>query len=48
MTLKKALAMVDREYEKAKENKYVRKPLAYALYKVWRLVDAEESEKDGD
>lgn len=46
MTLKKVLAMVDREYEKAKQNSYVQKPLAYALYKVWRLVDAEEKEKE--
>lgn len=46
MTLKKALAMVDREYEKAKQNSYVQKPLAYALYKAWRLVDAEEKEKE--
>lgn len=46
MTLKKALAMVDREYEKAKQNSYVQKPLAYALYKVWRLVDAKEKEKE--
>ena len=45
MTLKKALAMVDREYEKAKENDYVKKPLAYALYKMWRLVDAEEEKE---
>lgn len=42
MTLKKALALVEREYERAKQNKYVRKPLAYALYHVWRMVDAEK------
>ena len=41
MTLKKALALVEREYERAKQNKYVRKPLAYALYHVWRMVDGE-------
>ena len=40
--IKKALAMVGQEYEKAKQNSYIQKPLAYALYKVWMLVDAEE------
>lgn len=46
MTLKKALAMVDREYEKAKQNEYVQKPLAYALYKVWRAVDQQPEEDE--
>lgn len=43
MTIKTVLFMVAQEYERAKQNSYVQKPLAYALYKVWRLVDAEEN-----
>lgn len=42
MALKKAHSMVDQEYEKAKQNSYIQNPLAYALHKVWMLVDAEE------
>lgn len=41
MDLKKALAMVEKEYEKAKKNDYVINPLAYALYIVWKQVDKE-------
>ena len=41
MTLTKALNMVKKEYEKASKLEYVRNPLAYALYKVWKVADAE-------
>lgn len=30
------------EYEKAKELEWVKNPLAYALYKVWKIVDKEK------
>ena len=30
------------EYAKAKEQKYIKKPLAYALHKVWQRVDKRE------
>lgn len=31
--------MLRTEYERAKKLPFVRKPLAYALYKVWKKVD---------
>ena len=41
MTLEKALDMVVKEYDKAKGLDFVRNPLAYALFKVWRVADRE-------
>ena len=43
MDLKKAIALLEKEYEKAKRSDYVRNPLAYALYKVWKQADKERS-----
>ena len=48
MTLTKALNMVEKEYERAKNLKYVRNPLAYALYKVWKEADKQPAEIDFD
>ena len=42
MTLEKAIRMLQTEYEKAKNLSFVRNPLAYALYKVWKVVDGEK------
>ena len=39
MTLKKAIMLLEEEYEKAKKLAWVHKPLAYALYKVWKRAD---------
>lgn len=36
MTLTKAIKLVEREYERARKLEYIRNPLAYALYKVWK------------
>ncbi len=44
MTLQQALKLVEEEYNKAKGNAYIKKPLAYALYQVWKKADR----KDGD
>lgn len=41
MNLAKAVARVIDEYEKAKKLEYIDNPLAYALYKVWKMVDSE-------
>lgn len=41
MTLQKALKLVEAEYVQAKKLEWVRNPLAYALYKVWRMVDGQ-------
>ena len=39
MTLKRAIKMLEREYEKAKDNKAIYNPLSYALYEVWKLAN---------
>ena len=42
ITLNKAIKLIETEYEKAKNLEWVRNPLAYALYKVWKMVDREK------
>lgn len=39
MTLEKALKLVAVKYEQGKKLDYIRNPLAYALYKVWKMAD---------
>mgnify|MGYP003292560188 CR=1 FL=1 len=39
MTLEKAIELLKAEYEKAKKQPFVQKPLAYALYHTWKKVD---------
>lgn len=46
MTLKRAIKLLEKEYERAKTLKFVRKPLAYALFKVWKIADREEECKE--
>ena len=41
MTVEKAKALLDEEYERAKNLAYVRNPLAYALYQVWKKADKQ-------
>lgn len=41
MTLNKAKKLLEEEYEKAKNLKFVYNPMAYALYQVWRKADRE-------
>ena len=45
MTLKKAIELLELEYERAKEMRYVQKPLAWALFQVWRKADNTEKER---
>jgi hypothetical protein len=40
--LEKALKRIEEEYAKNLKNPYIFKPLANALYKVWREVDSKE------
>lgn len=47
MTLQKALKLVEEEYNKAKGILYIRNPLAYALYQVWKKADREGGEGNG-
>jgi hypothetical protein len=42
MTLNKAIKLLEEEYERAKTIEWVQNPLAYALYQVWKKVDAEK------
>lgn len=37
--------MIEAEYEKALKLDYVKKPLAFALYAVWKQVDKEDKER---
>ena len=39
MRLQTAIKLLETEYEKAKKLEWVHNPLAYALYKVWKIVD---------
>ena len=43
--LRKAVELLRKEYEKAKQNPIVRDPLAYALFHAWKAVDSKR--KDG-
>ncbi len=38
----KVLKMISDEYRKAQESTWVRKPMAYALYQVWKWFDQHE------
>ena len=42
MALEKAKALLDEEYERAKKLEYVRDPVAFALYSVWKKADKEK------
>lgn len=44
MTVEKALKMVAVEYENAKKLEHIRNPIAYALYKVWKMADKEKQQ----
>lgn len=48
ITLEQAIRMLETEYERAKNLSYVRKPLAWALYQVWKKIDAKEVQRDGN
>ena len=37
--------MIESEYEKAKKLEYVKNPLAFALYAVWKKIDKEGKKK---
>ena len=45
--LRKVVNQFHDEYEKALQLPFVRNPLAYALYHVWKAVDGKVT-KDGD
>ena len=39
MTIERAIELLKAEYENAKRLAYVRNPLAYALYQVWKVAE---------
>lgn len=41
MTIQKAIIELQKEYARAITLKFVRNPVAYALYQVWRKADIE-------
>lgn len=43
MTLEKAIELLKSEYEDAKKQPFVVKPLAYALYHTWKKVDEKSN-----
>ena len=46
MTIEKAIRLLCREYEIAKNLEWVHKPVAYALHKVWRQADEERERNE--
>ena len=41
ISLERVLELVRERYEAASKLPHIRKPLAFALYQVWKEVDAE-------
>ena len=42
--LEKAIEMLRKEYERASNMSYVKNPLPWALYHVWKKVDGGKTE----
>jgi len=42
MTIKRAIRLLEQEYERAKGLEWVHNPTAYALYKVWKKANGGE------
>lgn len=42
MNLQKAIKMLTEEYERAQKMCFVRNPLAWALYRVWKKADGQK------
>lgn len=38
-TIGKAIELLKEEYERARQLQYIRNPLAYALFQVWKEAD---------
>lgn len=47
MKIDKAKRLLEAEYEKAKKLEWVHNPVAYALYKVWKMADADHPTEKG-
>ena len=42
MTLKRAINMLTAEYERGQQLRFVKNPMAWALYNVWKAADGEK------
>ena len=45
MTLKKAITQLKIYYDLALKSEYIKKPLAWAFYQTWKVVDRMEEER---
>lgn len=45
MTLDSAIRLLKEEYERAQKQEYIKNPLAYALYQVWKKADRRKEKK---
>lgn len=43
MTIEQAIELLRKEYERAKNMEYVKKPLAWALFQVWKKADQSKT-----
>ena len=43
--LKMAIAELNNQYNRAIQNPYIVKPIAYALYHTWRIVDSKPNKR---
>ena len=41
LTIEQAIQLIRDKYEENKEHKWVRDPVAYTLYEVWKIVDSK-------
>lgn len=48
VTIEKAIRLLCREYEIAKNLEMVKNPVAYALYKVWKEADSKGGQSRGN
>lgn len=41
MTIEDAISLIRAKYEENMTEKWIRNPVAYTLYEVWKIVDSE-------
>ena len=46
ITIEEVIKRLKAEYERAKKKSFIAKPMAYALYSVWRAVDLTEKRRE--
>ena len=46
MTFEKALKILITKIGEARHNKMIRKPMAWAFYETWKVVDGKEKEQE--